>query len=345
MTTRENRLLVMRFGRCAKGPPRAHQCLRMLELCLWAFALPAPAIARANTPATQTRPAAFADALKLTDKEAVALSAVRDRVGQLDETAFKMLLSKAAEIAKIEHQDLRIIDRPAPVNLLRHPERYRGWPVRLTLRAHKVHRLVGSRDISASAYWPADRPLWQLGCVDPESGFPGDEPLVVFSPVEPTVLGEPDKTVGENERLYYARRDARVIVTGYFYKVWRQRDADGNVRNYPIIVAWRFDNPTAKNAIPQTKTAPERRIYVMIVVLLILLMGYLLARRFSRRRAGLKRSPEYQPMRFDIKMPEEDEPTESEDGAGPSVDPLLRRAAQEYQTKKEDPDDAPDRSS
>jgi len=342
--TRENRLFILRTDRRANGLPWARPLLPALGTCLLMIAFHAPAIVRADPAATQTRPVIFSEALKLTEKEFVALSAVRDRVGQLDETAFKMLLSKAAGLAQVEGQELQIIDRPAAVNLLRHPERYRGWPVRLTLRAHKVHKVVGGKDLSASVYWPAGRALWQVGCVDPQSNFPADNPLLVFSIVEPTVLGEPDKIVGEDERLYYAHRDARVNVTGYFYKVWRQRDTEGNVRNYPVIVAWRLDKPAEQSATPRAQKPAEWRIYIMIVLLLILLMAYALAKRFFRRQGGRKNPSEYQPMRFDIKMPDEDEPAESEQGAAQSVDPLLREAAEEYRKEREGPD-APNRSS
>lgn len=91
-------------------------------------------------PALAQDAGSFTDALKLTELEAAALGDVADSSPQLAETAFYMMLSKAAAVAERTDQDLSLIDSPAPEQLLTNPKRWRGWPVRLGVR---VYRLQG----------------------------------------------------------------------------------------------------------------------------------------------------------------------------------------------------------
>ncbi len=132
------------------SPPSERGARRSVRGGLWMAALSLTVLypsAGHSAEAPATRPGSpttrsFQESLKLTEKEQRALSAVRDRSTQRDETAFYMLLRKAHRISEIGEQKLRALDRPAVENLLRHPERYRGWAIRIPLRVHRVEKLT-----------------------------------------------------------------------------------------------------------------------------------------------------------------------------------------------------------
>ena len=291
---------------------------------------------RPGSPTTRS----FQESLKLTEKEQRALSAVRDRSTQLDETAFYMLLRKAHRISEIGEQKLRALDRPAVGNLLRHPERYRGWAIRIPLRVHRVEKLTVGDGLTPSLYWPADRPVWKMSCIDARSDDPLTGPVLVFSAVEPTALGEPDAVGDQGERVYHPGRTVKLA--GIAYKVWRSKDLDGNVRDFPVVMGWRTDAPSPK----QTKTKPGLSFsgYHAAALVAILLMVYLMLRRYTERRRRdasrvSYRSPPEQLAPKRGEPPDTDEEAQREQP--PEVDPLLRDAAEQYRKEKGD-EDGPD---
>ena len=307
--------------------------------------LPQSACLLADSPSSQVAPApsaasgkskSFAEALRLTASEATALTDVRDRASQLDETAFYMMLSKAAGIAALADQQLHLLDRPVASNLLAHPQRYRGWPIRLRLRVYRVEKLVPGAGLSASPYWAADRPVWKLVGVDSKSDDPLTGLLVVFSIVEPSVLGAPDRVGQSGEGYYNHGRD--VELAGISYKLYRTEDLQGNIRDYPVVVAWRLEIPAAGKKVAETKT-PSRSHFIYMLLAGLLVM-YLFAKRYARRKAAEESRFVYRPLRDELGEPPGDPAeapakTEKPTGGTGGVDPMLKEAAEEYRKQKE----------
>ena len=283
-------------------------------------------------PAPSTGPS-FQQARELTDKEATALAAVRDRVTQLDETAFYLMIRKADTLGRIQPQDLDAVDRPAPINLLHDPARYRGRPVRLALRVHRVQKLAGRNALTPSPYWAADRPVWRLDCVNPAADIPAEEPLVVFTPFEPAKLPPPDKVLDDDEHLYFEQTNVRAEAAGFFYKVWKHEDLQEKVRMYPVMIAWSVEPAAPAGGAPARQRTPAETLVILAVVpLIVLLAAFLIVKRYARRRSEPS-AREYRPIRREPLPAPPEEPRD--------VDPELQRVAQEYQKEKgrhDDPD-------
>ncbi|MHC4294035.1 MAG: hypothetical protein ACYSTL_00450, partial [Planctomycetota bacterium] len=195
----------------------------------------------ADTPTTIPAAETFEEAFELTRKEAAVLESVSDRVAQLDEAAFYVFLRKAARLAAIETQFDRL-DRPTAANLLEHPQRYRAWPILINVQVSRMEKLAVGDGLSASGDWPPDRPVWKIGCFSTE-GAGGRIPLLIFSVVEPTLLGDPDKIGPAGDNVYIRWRDAQICAL--FYKVATYEGADGRTREYPVAIAWSLSEPDA----------------------------------------------------------------------------------------------------
>jgi len=300
---------------------------RWALLPLWLAAVAGPAEdAQAATPATQAATHAadsFQQALRLTDRQDRLLMDIGDRVEQLDEAAFYAMLAKAAEIGQIPDQPLEVLDRPSLGSLLAEPRRYRGRPVRLSVRVARIERLTAADGLTANPYWPADRPVWKLGCLGASGGIYSDTALLVFAAAEPASLGEPDEFTPRQERIYHPSRD--VEVAGFFYKVRTCTSEDGKVRDFPVILAWRVDRAGQRSVLPG---APAGARDTFFLVLAALLVGYFFARRWAGRKGQADRPYRYRPLR-----------REMEDAAGSDVeaDPIETAGRR---PEKEEGDDA-----
>jgi len=234
---------------------------------------------------------AFRQALELTEREAIALDAVRDRNEQLDETAFYMILDKAEEIARLERQDLRTIDRPSAANLVLHPARYRGWPVRVDVTILRVEQLRAPSQISPPPDWPADKVVWKMAGYIPSAGRGDDTPALVFSTIAPQALGEPSSVGPDGEKYYDDRRP--LTVAGFFYKLYHAQDESGRGRDFPVLIAWSLARDEGESKIAQ-------RGNLGIMILVALLIGYLFARRWARRGDAMEPAYHYRPLREDL---------------------------------------------
>ena len=184
------------------------------------------------------------------------------------------------------------------------------------------------------------RPVWKMSCIDARSDDPLTGPVLVFSAVEPTALGEPDAVGDQGERIY--RPGRTVKLAGIAYKVWRSKDLDGNVRDFPVVMGWRTDAPSPK----QTKPKPGLSFsgYQAAALVAILLMGYLVLRRYTERRRREAPRVSYRSPR-EGSAPKRGQPPDTDEEAQreqpPEVDPLLRNAAEQYRKEKGD-EDGPD---
>ena len=282
----------------------------------------------------KTPPIAFVEALELTDEEQLILSAVRDRSVYLDETAFYLLLNKAARIVERTDQRAGAIDHPAVENLLRYPQRYRGRPIRVKVRVYRVEKLTVGRDLSPSSYWAADRPIWKLSSQIPSPDDPAGGLVLAFSTVEPTALGNADRITESGDRIYRNGRD--VWFSGFSYKVWKRADTQGIPRNYPVMVLWAVDPAAEDTVIQSGRSFP---VHYGIVLVISLLMVYLWIRRSIKqreriRRATLQRSHRDTAEQFADRsgLTETAGPCKTEHYS--LVDPLLRTAAEQYRQEK-----------
>lgn len=283
----------------------------MLVVLLALLTVPARC-AGADPVATQAAtPKTFAEAVELTEVEAIALAAVRDKDQQLDETAFYMLLDKVAGIAQLADQLPGQLDRPGLSNLADHPERYRGWPIRLTLNVRRLAKLTAPEHFVKPPHWPDDRAIWQMDCYGPAGGAHKDTPLMVFSTIEPTALGEPKRIGKEGESYYSPSREFQI--DGFFYKLHEAPDQRGWLRPYPVVLAWSVSQPGGSPR-PARKAPAAKRYQVLLLFVGGLLIIYLFARRHFRMQDRARQQYHYKPLREELADADEDrDPKESTD--------------------------------
>ena len=134
-----------------------------------------------------------------------------------------------------------------------------------------------------------------MGCISTDTRSTTGDPLLVFSVVEPAVLGEPDK-IGEDGESIYSRRP-QVQLAGIFYKVATYEGQDGRIRDYPVIIAWSV-------ALPEGDRKPREKPSgfsgnMLIMVLLGLLVAYLIVRRKTTRTGRKDEDFVYHPRRWE----------------------------------------------
>jgi len=234
-------------------------------------------------------------AFELSQRETIALSAVRDRNEQLDETALYMMLDKAALMAHLPSPSVESLDHPSADNLLRHPQRYRGWPVRLDVNILRVEELTSPKDITAPPDWPADKSVWKMAGYIPSATGTNDTPLLVLSTGAPEALGQPSSVGPDGEGYYDHHRT--LTAAGFFYKLYRGQDDSGRTRDFPVLIAWSFENTQSQSGI-----ALPGNFGIMILVGLVVF--YVFARRWARRATGPEPTYHYRPLREDLHEPE-----------------------------------------
>jgi len=294
---------------------------------MWVLMLTCPALAVETPPSTTTPSIDFQQALQLTEQETKALSSVRDGTGHLDEPAFYLLAHKAASVALLEQPPQMVMDQPAWQNLMRFPHRYRGWPMQAMLKIYRIEKLTVGEGLSPSPHWPADKCLWKMSGLDIMADEPANEPIVVFSVIEPEAF----KKSGTSDSRQVQFPDGLIVeVTGFFYKRWRYEDLQGEVRSCPVVLAWNVSPMTSDVStvlLPRRDWTGE----IIAIVLATLLVAYLIVRRYVRR-------PKH-PSTYRAIFPD-NEPSEGngheEDRQSHDVDPLLRQAAEKYRERTDD---------
>jgi hypothetical protein len=286
-----------------------------------------------STPATSpAKVRSMADRLGITDMEKTVLDAVRDGIRQIDETGLYVGLGIAARAAgnvQLDPDEWSQLDRPAYVSLLAEPKLWRGRPVQATVSIFRVTKLMSGDGLNYSDFWPKDHPVWRMDGVLSDGPVAADQPIIVFSVVNPAEflgLGQPGSGKAEMEYT----KGPRVRVAAIFYKDLTDTDLKGAVRLYPIVMAWqlsRGDESFARYASPPsgllTTLAP-------VVILLVGLAGgfYLLRRRMTRMRHGYSQGPKYQSLRSPATSAgARDAPS---DPADRHVDPELAAALEQY---------------
>lgn len=273
-------------------------------------------------------------AIPLTDTERIAISDVTDNVETLDETGFYILLGHAAKMRKLSGEEFDALSRPGEALLLQQPAFFRAQTMRVQMRVFQVQEIsVAGGGLSPSRHWPPDKPLWRLDglSVVPKGAVVHD--LMVFCTEDPTpLLGEPKKTTREGTMEYYGT-GRRLDLAAIFYKVTVKKDQHGNLRQYPVFLAWQFSGRSGGGQFPTA-------VVYIFGVLLVLLIGFVFLKRYLRQVKRIDATPgprPYRPLREltsrekrqfgmagEAEVEDEDEPEDTE------VDPLLKQAAEEY---------------
>ncbi len=284
-------------------------------------------------PCLAREPDNFADAIKLTKAEATALADVADKSPQIDETAFYMMLAKAAAIAELASPYDTLVDSPAAAQLLTNPQRWRGWPVRLQAIVYRIEKLQGRKHLSPSPHWSVNRPVWKL------SGTAMSDPnisIVAFSVVNPPRRDQPDSIETDNSGIEVQtfNNGTPVVYTGFSYKVWSTKDTEGRVQNYPVIIPWLIGL-----VIPADEASSPGslgKLYQTVALGMALLIGYLFLKVYTRRLG--KADPSLQRAnRIESFDAEPGAETGRETGdAEPQIDPLLKAAAEQYAKDTQD---------
>jgi len=294
-----------------------------------------PATAPATSPATApaTPPAETSPwALPLSADERIIYDAAMPLLRQYRETAWYMLLSRTADLPALDAQRLEQLPRPAYDHLLRHPELYAAQKMRLRIIPVSVTKLQPGSGMGHSPWWqPADRAVWRIDCLHAAAEYPGNEPLIVFSVVEPVALGKPDKVDEDGNELFLRAR--RFEAAAVFYKVYETADREGRWRQYPLLLAWQIEPAGGTGWLKDAVTTP----FVTLMVGMVVTVGvaYGLLRRRARGAPARPPMVEYRPRRFEEGR--EAPPPPPPAGEEPArVDPLLERAAEQHRKERQD---------
>ncbi len=293
----------------------------------------------AQSPSTQSQPAASdsvnisVDAISLSSAERIGLRTVRDRTETLDETALYIMLSRIAREAELSRGQLEKLPQPSHKNLLGHPEVFRGQVIRMTVQVAIVRKLVPGERIGSSKYWSKDRPVWRIEALNDSARYPGEEPLVVLSTVEPTSLRAPDKAAPNGDKLYY-HPGPKLTLAGIFYKVYRAQSlGDDRVvrgwRDYPVVLAWQ---------VAGTAPAPESTSPIPIAILFtVIAMIAIFVGLKWRLKGGPGKGYKYRSRQ--VSMEDEQQrngaPSQDEDDR---VDPLLTSEVEQYNRERRESD-------
>ena len=262
--------------------------------------------------------------LTLTDTEKTALGDVTDRSTQWRESAFYLLLRRVSQLPALSPEDLHSLDAPAYRSLLDEPQRYRARAMRRRVRIYRVLKMSpgrGHADLGYSPAWPKERPVWQIYCAGAKASDAGDEPMVVFSTVEPAGLGRPDKVTMQGEHMF--SRGPTMDVVCVFYKLLQDADhGSGRRRNYPLLLAWQmFDRSEG------AQDAVRPGMWAAIAGIGALAVGYYCLRRHVRR---LRRPATVETAAGRASRPAREGPDAGDEQAAGTVDPLLKEAAEQY---------------
>ena len=274
----------------------------------------------------------MADRLGITNMEKTVLDAVRDGSRQIDETGLYVGLGIAARAAgniQLNPDEWPQLDRPAYVSLLAEPKLWRGRAVQTTVSIFRVTKLMSGDGLNYSDFWPKDHPVWRMDGVLSDGPVAADQPIIVFSVVNPgEFLGRGQPGAGKAEMEY--TKGPRVRVAAVFYKNLIDTNRKGAVRAYPIVMAWqlsRGDESFASYAGPPdgllTRLAP-------VVILLAAMAGgfYLHRRRMTQMRQSRIQGSRYQSLRSQATPGgARDAPA---DPADRHVDPELAAALEQY---------------
>lgn len=264
-------------------------------------------------------------ALALSPKDGLLVSSLNDGPDPLEQNAFYRMMRIVADIPPLSQSELRQLDAPAWANLLRDPNRYRGKPVRMKVRVYVVRKLTWGEGLRANPYWPAEKPLYELHATT--DGSP-DEPLLLYSAVEPTKLGEASETLDDGTERYKSG-PAYEIAGVYLQYYTGKTQIDGAKRNYPVVSAWQIEPSKHDAGSFFGPFTMQEQLYTWGAALVVLIAAvgmFVFVQRRIRRPSAARQGvvfKKYKPLR--------DEEPEDKSEDDEYVDPDLSSAVEEYQ--------------
>ncbi len=271
-----------------------------------------------------------------------------------------MLLAKASEMAPLSDGQWSSLDQVAYANLISHPERYTGRPIRLRLYVQLAQKLIaGSDELAATPDWRQGNVVWRIDAMEPEALDRDEElPIRLFCVQDPTaVLGR--AIMQDGEELVFGLKGRTngplVEVAGLFYKTWdfeprqsqsiqTQVQEDGTIAmssgliSNPILVVWDMRLVSRRETSIMSDSTPFKPALIITILVMLVVVFYLLKRTIRQRRqtdrlparAGLA---QYHPLR-DVEL--DDEPEAERDEEDEAVDPDLAAAADAFRREREE---------
>ncbi len=294
---------------------------------------PATSLPTAATYAPFATAKSVAEGLRYTEMERTILEDVRDatpqhRLKDYQDKALFVLLRRAAGLPKPTMEELDAMDRPSYANLLKKPARYRGEAIRYTLRVNLVTRVTPGNGIRHSKWWPKDKPLWQVDCIDGTGQYPGDRPLRLFTTFDPTEILGGGKVIEDG--ISYGEYGRKVEVTAIFFRVFsartrRSTEDDPEWKEYPILICWYM----GKVGLAEKTGKVNLPLAGMVVMLIVMAGAYIYFKKKTRPHPGRKHN--FRPPGGEAGDSEEVE-----------IDPALKAAVEQY--RQEHPDERDDSS-
>ncbi|MFP4105864.1 MAG: hypothetical protein ACLFVU_07190 [Phycisphaerae bacterium] len=292
-------------------------------------------------------------AVEMSESDRQKLLSIRDGHPPGEHEAIKMLLRKTNEMDPLTAEQLKQLDSPSYINMLRFPNRYRGQMVRLKVVPYVVHVLKPGRDGYPWNLNAPEKPLYRVDALvyaedadgNPDIEKMKDMPILLFSPDDPRdVLGPAEYDEAANEYLYGKKQSPEIVnVAAIFYKVSGSGTRAEDYVFFPIVVANQLE------PIGAADPGREGMSKTWIVVLVLFGIGAMLFlfRRISKGSRQSRAQEEFawkqrlEEARAEVRRikareagltPEELEELESKlDG---NVDESLRQAAEEFRRKK-----------
>lgn len=307
----------------------------VLSLGLTALAPAQPASAPASSPVEE-----LYNRLRLTDRDRQILTSVRDGRKTPESTGWYLMLDRTARLPDVPRQAWDRVDAPAAENLLRSPDRYRYQPLRLNVLVYAVEELtIENGKITASPYWPADKPVWVLYCTADQPSADDPPSLLVYTTQPPNLLGEPNQTEPDGKKLYTSGQ--RIELLGVFFCLVRQPSRGDDQQgptptNYPVVLAWQLRRTSL---LVGSSWQDYSLAGILGAVIVLLVVGFVMAKKKIRRERNTSDAGRlfgnYKPLR-------EEEPVEPLEGP---VDPDLVSAVEqshsrEHPGEKDPPDHA-----
>lgn len=268
------------------------------------------------------------EGLTFTDEQRELISAVRDNTSELSEPGFYLLLRHTASLPKLSDQEMTALASPSYTDLLEYPSRYRARPLRMRIYPKLVKELTPGSGLGRSLHWPGERPVWRIDGLNASGESPINEPVVVFSVVDPTaLLGEPTSTADDGRMLY--EPDFTIEVAGVFYKVWTaesrgDEQIEPQETDYPVVLSWQLR--TAASGASRLAGETLQAIIMFVVVALLVILFFYMRHRTREQPAVQQR---YRPRR----RTESDSTPETRE-----VDPELRAAAEDTEKHRTEED-------
>jgi hypothetical protein len=233
----------------------------------------------------------------LAEDEREVLAMVEDGAQSFQDPALPMLLARVARLPVLDALDFQYgLDRVAYRNLIEQPQRYRARPMRLTVQVVGMSRLQCGKDIVGFERWGnSTAPIWRLDCVDVSALDPLTQPIIVLMTTEPKGLGKPDRTTPTGAAVYTSRR-VLLDIACVFYKLYVSHDLQGNVRDYPIVLAWQGEAP---KDLPAASTKRGNYSQVLLVVGMLVLTYVFIRMRIRRSQRNGDDAYVYQPRRYE----------------------------------------------